>query len=300
MKIIQEIINELIDKSSSLTDILIKTKVLAFQLKNPELKEWIDNELNGYQKNNIPEYRIVGCQLVGTISNGYQRASNYPIPLIGLDENLKKSILSFKLAQSISTLDDFVNNEKGGKLHNNIPAETYGFLSKDFGGGFVVEYATREIDRTQIIQVLTTVRTKLLDFILNINEEFGSDINEKAMTEKDSKEKIASLFNSSVFGNNTTIIVGDNNRQSVSNIVKGDFKTLEKLLLENGLTSNDTNELKQIIDTDNTGQEKEFGAGVKSWITKMINKAMDGTWQMSLGAAGGLLADGIAHYYGWK
>lgn len=301
MKLIEDLIDELTDKSVHLTDILIKTKVLAFKLKNNELKTWIDHELNGYPDGELPEYRKLTCQVIGSVSNGFQRANNYPIPLIGLDQKLREGMQNLKLHQSISTLDEFVQKEKGGKMIMNIPPEMYGYLSKDFDGGFVIEYARREIDRVQIIQVLTSVRTKLLDFLLKINEEVGDDEDIKPLTEGKTKDKVASMFHSSVFGNNTTIIVGDNNTQKVTNITKGKFEALEKLLFENGLKKEDVKELQTIINIDNPNSEKrEFGDKVKLWVGKMLGKAMDGSWEISLGAAGSLLADGIGHYYGWK
>jgi hypothetical protein len=299
MRIIDDLINELTDKTKSLTDILIKTKILAYKLKNSELKLWIDNELNGYQAENIPEYRIVACQLVGTISNGFQRANNYPIPLIGFDEDLKEKILTFRLSQSISTLDHFINKEKGGKMQISVPAELYGYLSKDFGSGFVVEYARKEIDKTQVVQLLTAVRTKLLDFLLQLNDEFGDDDNEKKLEEEQTKEKVSSMFHSSFFGNNTTIIVGNNNIQNVSNITKGSFKSLAKVLKENGVSKADIQELQTVIEIEKPVNQ-QFGAGVKKWISKMLNKAVEGSWEISLGAAGSLLADAIATYYGWN
>ena len=77
MKIIDDLITELTNNNISLTNILIKTKVLAHKLKNDELKTWIDSEQNGYSSNNVPEYRILACQSTGTISNGIQNFDNH-------------------------------------------------------------------------------------------------------------------------------------------------------------------------------------------------------------------------------
>lgn len=300
MKIIEELIEELTDKNNLLTDILIKTKVLAFKLKNKELSDWIDSELNGYENSNLPTYRLLSCQIIGSVSNGFQRAKNFPIPLIGLDKKLREGMQTVTLSQSISTLDEFVQNEKGGKMIMNIPPEMYGYLSKDLDNGFVIEYARREIDRIQVLQTLTSVRTKLLDFLLKINEEIGDADDVKPLTQGVLKEKVASTFHSSVFGDNTTIIVGDHNTQTVTNITKGNFEALEKMLAEKGVEKKDIQELQEIIDTDNPNEEtKEFGSNVKNWISGMLTKAMDGSWQIGLGAAGSLLAEGIKMYYGW-
>lgn len=302
MKIIDELIEELINKDNRLTEILIKTKVLAYKLKNTELNAWIDSELNGYTSSELPDYRLLECQIVGTISNGFQRANNYPIPILGLDKELVKMFKTIRLVQSISALDEFIDKkEKGGRFVMNIPPEVYGFLSKEFGNDYFIEHAVRQIDKVQIIQTLTAVRTKLLDFLLKLNEELGQTEDIKPLTEGQAKDKVSSLFNSAVFGDNATIIVGDHNVQTVNNVIKGDLNSLAKFLEQNGIAKKEITELKNIIETDNPKQEKnEFGDKVKAWITKMIGKAMDNSWKIGLGAAGKLLADSIELYYGWK
>jgi hypothetical protein len=301
MKITDEIIEELTDKNNHLTDILIKTKVLAYKLKNNELKDWIDSELNGYTKNTLPSYRILSCQVIGILSNRFQRAKNYPIPLNGLDKELRECITTMYLFQSVSTLDDFLISKNEGKLVQHISPEHYEYLSKDLDNGFYIEYAERKIDRLQIVQVMTSIKAKLLDFLLKLNEEFGDIEDIKSYTEGTAKDKVTSLLNSAVFGNNTTIIVGNNNTQTVKNITKGNFETLAKVLNESGVAHKEIDELKSIIDVDNPQLEKmELGPKVRNWVSKMLGKAMDNSWKIGLGAAGKLLADAIEMYYGWK
>lgn len=303
MKIIDDLITELTDKTAHLTDILIKTKVLAFKLKNAELISWVDSELNGYTVNTLPDYRVIPCQIIGTISNGFQRATNYPIPLTALDSEMKEMMLTVQLTQSISVLDQFVHKETGDKMIMNVPPEMYGYLSKDFDNNFAIEFARREVGKVQIIQVLTSIRSKLLDFLLKLNEEIGETEDIKPMTEGKAKDVVSSLFSSAVFGDNVTIIVGDNNKQKVknTNIKKGDFKALEKTLKDNGVEKSDITELQTIIDIDTPDQNnKEFGPKVKEWVKKMFGKATDTTWKVGIGVAGKLLADTIQQYYGWK
>lgn len=303
MKIIDDLIDQLTDNSITLTDILIKTKVLAFKLKNQELKNWIDFELNGYTEEKLPDYRVLQCQIIGQLSNGFQRATNYPIPLIALNDKQRESITTVRLNQSISTLDDFVHKGDGSKMVMNVPPEMYGFLSKNYDNGFEIEYARREIGKIQIVQLLTAVRTKLLDFLLKLNDEAGDSDDLGNLTSDYKKEMVSSLFSSSVFGNNTTIIVGDKNHQNVANsiITKDNFEELREVLLIAGIEKEDVDELEEIIKTDKPDNTKmEYGPKVKTWVTKMLGKAMDSSWKMGLGAAGKLLADGLSHYYGWK
>ena len=303
MKIIDDLIEEPISKSVILTDILVKTKVLAFKLKNTELQTWVDSELNGYTDGQLPNYRILTCQITGTVSNGFQRGTNFPIPLTSLKAKERETMTTLKLVQSIATLDEIVHKSDSTKMIMNVPSEMYNFLSKDFDNGFVIEFARREIGKVQIVQVLTAIRTKLLDFLLKLNEEVGENEDVKSMTQGEGKDKVTSIFSSAVFGNNTTIIVGDGNTQTLtnSNITTRNFAELEKYFSNSGMDKKDISELKAVIDNDNQDQNNhEFGAKVKAWTQKMLGKAMDNSWKVGLAVAGKLIAEGVTRYYGWK
>ncbi|MFT5719645.1 MAG: hypothetical protein ACI9T7_003860, partial [Oleiphilaceae bacterium] len=41
----------------------------------------------------------------------------------------------------------------------------------------------------------------------------------------------------------------------------------------------------------------QYGPEVKSWFNKMMAKAIDGTWAVSIGAAANLLASGLNKFY---
>lgn len=303
MQIIDELINKISEGKISLTDILIQTKVLAFQLKNDELKTWINNELNGYEDvDTLPSYRTLSCEITGTISNGYRRATNYPIPLLGIDEDLKEIIKTINLYQSISAIDSLVKEGKNSKMSINVSADFYQYLSQDFDNGYQIEYARKEISSSQIVQVLTSVKSKLLDFLLELNEAFGEE-SIKNLSEGKEKDEVSSLFKSAVFGNNTTIIVGDGNSQKVTikDVLFKNFDELSRYFESNQMPKESISELATIIDSDNQNIEtKEFGDKVKGWVSKTITKAMDGSWTVGLAAAGKVLADGVSRYYGWK
>ena len=69
--------------------------------------------------------------------------------------------------------------------------------------------------------------------------------------------------------------------------------------MDKGVTSVDISELKAAVDTDPQPVSKDaFGIKVSQWIAKMVQKAADGSWNVAVGAAGGLLAQAIAKYYG--
>ena len=58
MTIIEQIIEELSDSSKSLTNPLLKARVIASRIGNHGLEKWVNDELAGYGADNLPNYRI--------------------------------------------------------------------------------------------------------------------------------------------------------------------------------------------------------------------------------------------------
>ena len=67
MRLLEEIVNLLSDKGGSLTDALLKTKVLMHRIGHKELAGWVNDELNGYPR--IGRYRTIeSSQYVFTVT----------------------------------------------------------------------------------------------------------------------------------------------------------------------------------------------------------------------------------------
>ena len=78
-----------------------------------------------------------------------------------------------------------------------------------------------------------------------------------------------------------------------------DFASLERVLRENGVEEDDINSLKAAVESDPEPADKaKFGTKVSAWIGWMMQKAATGSWDISIQAAGTLLASAIAKYYG--
>jgi len=110
-------------------------------------------------------------------------------------------------------------------------------------------------------------------------------------------------LSSTNFGNNAVISIGNNNVVNVNNsitITPKNFMELKRELLKNGITEKNATELEDIITKDTPDyNNKTFGEGVSSWIGKMVSLAALNIWNISIGAAGSLLAELLNQYYGW-
>ena len=99
-------------------------------------------------------------------------------------------------------------------------------------------------------------------------------------------------------GNRHIINTGNNNTINVNHdSYKGDLDALRNRLSENAVSKDDINEISEIV-VQEEPSDGNFGLRVKEWIGKMINKSLNGVWEVGLSAAGGILAEILNHYYG--
>lgn len=82
-------------------------------------------------------------------------------------------------------------------------------------------------------------------------------------------------------------------------ITPGNFSSLASYLANHDVSAEDLRDLENAVRQDPQPDDKaKLGDYVSAWIGKMIGKAAQGGWNISLGAAGNLLASAIAKFYG--
>ena len=306
MKLINDIINELIDTEKSITSPLLKTKVLASRLQNIELLNWVSNELAGYENTEeLPEYRIFQGNITGTYINGTMQYNEQPVPTVGLNEKLEKTIRSINLNQSISSLENLNNDGESGFLEHAFPAELVGLIQKNWrkmGNPYLQLINCKiSIPASAVNEVLSYVRNNLLDFMLKIDSEFGNITEIEELKTK--KEEIATIMNQTIIntsGDGNVVNTGDKVKVSANiTINKGSKEELLRYMQDIGLSDKDVVELSVIIDTEKPDlKKKTFGQKVNNWTQKVLGKALDGSWNIGVGAAGNLLTEAIKMYYG--
>ena len=120
------------------------------------------------------------------------------------------------------------------------------------------------------------------------------------MTEtKLDSSRVTQIFNTTVYGGAANLVGAATDSTIEFNIAAKDFDSLDSVLRESGVSDRDILELKSALDTDDPPESAErFGPKVSAWIAKMMQKAAEGSWGIGVGAAGSLLAQVIAKFYG--
>jgi hypothetical protein len=302
MKLVQEIIDLLSSDVPNLNNALFKTKVLMHRMGEKELIGWIDAELKGYSPaDELPEYRVIEITVLGNISNRAYRYTEQPLPLRHLSEKLRTNLETTYLRQSIAVIEGYAKDDSN--LAITIAPELYSKLSEAFGGGYSIERAWGKHSSGAMLQVVNEVRSRLLDFVLELSEKLPDEVNMEDMKEKSKEIGVSGMFKNAVFGPNATIVVGDHNVQNIKNeITTNDFDSLAQVLLSNRIQEDDIQALKEAIESDAGAPEhtnNNFGENVRNWFSTMMQKAADFTWDINVGMASSLLATALNSFYGW-
>ena len=303
MKLLSDLIAELSSSQPSLIDALVKTKVLLYRLGRKDLIEWVNNEINGYSDEaQLPEYRVIPAIVKGNITNNAYSYSDHPLPTLHLTDDQRKQIEELGMRDSIAVIEGLAKNEKNG-LQRPLPIEYGVFFNKALASGFKVQQAWCDIGAGRLGQIVAQVRSKLLDFLLELSERVGTDMTEEEAKRVAQSPETGSMFNHAIFGDNVTILVGNQSQQTVRNeLTKGDFSALTNFLQSNGVAPQDINGLSEALVADELSLEhtsKKFGPRVKAWLTSKMGKAVEASWQIELSVAGGMLTTALQSYYGW-
>lgn len=315
--IINDVINDLLESEKSLVNPLMRLNYFGRLTKNDELIQFTNNEINGYkdQDSVVPEYRkTIGSLIVDV--QAYLNRHTVEIPVSMLNSPFDEALRYVDVREGIATVEKMAREmlESDGnknEFYRPVPMEILHIiqpaLRKLYKSNTRLDAVGAKIigNGNIIIDIPSFIRTKLLEFVMQIADEFGYEIKIKDYNEKQesNNQTIVQFMSTNITnkGDGNVINTGDKAKIDTKiTIHKGNKEELSEFLQKNGLSEPDTAELVEIIDTEEPNAEnKTFGAKVNGWIEKMVGKALDGSWNVGIGAAGSLLAEAIGKYYGF-
>jgi hypothetical protein len=174
MKLLDDIIELAAGDNSSASTLLRKCLVLAHTLKNDRLKEWAENELNGYQSDDdgVPDYRKTSAPAKGLFLGPFgAEIRNQPIPSAMLKPEHRRLAESAVLFQPIASYE---NVGDGHRFMIEWPANLTGlYQATFFEGSYALNRAWQEIPGSVFAGLMDTVRTRVLRFAQELRDELG-------------------------------------------------------------------------------------------------------------------------------
>jgi hypothetical protein len=308
---ISEIINLLSDDDQSLVKPFLKAQIFAKRVGNVGLYNWVVQELNGYEiESELPSYRKAKCNHFAVLKQNGQYTAEQSLPLASFSEEVQSMLLKYSVFNSIKSLEGIVMTDPKGALYRPYDVGFCQMLSNDLkreGLGFGVYSLRTHVQVFELVEVLTNIRSKLLELVLELEEDFPNidiELETRVIDKQAVNQTINFYMNKKIkittTGDGNTINTGDNSTVINNAVVtKGSKEELKKFLNENGVSDEDVTLLTEIIDEEvSVTTPTKFGTKVGAWIQMMIGKAVSGGWEIGIGAAGSILAQGILKYYG--
>lgn len=190
----KELLDKLLNGEGKLSLLLLQAKAFAEEAKDEEFLEFINDEMNGYSEKDLPEYRKIKANIIGTIKDSYGQ-------VIRQGETINFSVLSksigFDLAEAhipdgIGFIEDgleaITSQMVERPLHNDIVI----MLNKTFKHNnprYNLTSASHEFGKAAIQFILTKVRQELIIGLQKISKSNKSKLNNISEVSNSSDKK---------------------------------------------------------------------------------------------------------------
>lgn len=270
---IKQLIKDIAFDNIKISQALTRTKLIENQIKNGTLKKWLTKELEGYEYDDkyLPSYRKIwsAIQLIAELPFGRTHKFSISLP-DSFGAKTLDMINNHRIIEPIAAVENQIENlgEKA-KGYINLPAQQTEMLASFYSEQLdqyngVVRYANREVGKVQYQNVLDQTKQKLLDTLMQLDNEFPTLIDNYNMT-PENNEKVQNIVTTNIYGSNnpTNIGVGEKVEQHLTNYQLAESD--EKKLIEYGATNDEVNELKEIIKTNSKDKPTLTGKAMK-WL----------------------------------
>ena len=314
--VLQEVIDDLVNTDKSLSAPLMKLNYFGRLIKNQELIEYTQNEINGYKKNereNIPSYRrTIGTLYIDMQTRAHRQSEQLPISMIA--EPFRSTFKYFYVTEGIAAIERLAreteSDNSSGQLISPFPMEILHILQeparKLYKSNFRVDVIGARLAGNPglLVEIPNAIRTKLLEFVMSIAENFGYNIEIESFNKKAdiNNQTIIHEMNTTISNSGDGNVINTGNENQIENNVtlyKGDLKRLQNELRKHGIDETDIQEISEIVVAEKPNHDNlRLGEKSNSWISKIINKSLNGIGKIATGVSANLLATFVKHYYG--
>ncbi|QNR85075.1 hypothetical protein H9N25_00765 [Pedobacter riviphilus] len=182
--LLQQVIDDLLDPTLSVEAPLLKLKYFALLVKNSKLAAYTDLEINGYKDAKIlPRYRQGLAALTINLQVGID---NYKkeLPISMIEKPYASQLKYLPVPEGIKVIEFMIakSGQKSDLITVAFPMESLHLLQGPAGKLYrtnlrpTVTEAWLTTNANILVQIPSTVRSRLLAFTMDIAESFGFDI----------------------------------------------------------------------------------------------------------------------------
>lgn len=281
---IKQLIEDLAYDQITLGQGLTRAKLIASKTQNPILKEWVNQELQGYGNDGdkLPKYRKIPCQTFMVIGLYFGQEDIVPIGVA--DPEKKMFYNELPVFEAVTQVESILKNYSD---EVNITVQLPGALSmmlarpfadqiKERDGG--LRSVRKQFTKAAYQNIIDVTKQTLLDILLELHEQFPNLENE-FMATKENLSKVENTINNHIYGNNNPVNVAAGKdvvqKGILVNINSTDYSKLESL----GVNKEEIEELKTIMVENQTDKPTMKEKAMKWALPIMTNITARGLYE---------------------
>jgi hypothetical protein len=181
-----QLLSDTANDSRPLSGILLRTRLIARQLKSPDFNRWVKLELNGYPRDEVlPDYRIVYPMFFGHFHGAFGSSTkNVPLSTTYFPNEIRSLVSQHPMPNDIASLEQLLasNTET---YHNPQPGHVVEAFRR-YGeqiSGQTLNHVEGIFTKPTVAGILHQIRTRLLDFFIELSDEYpGLESDSSAIT----------------------------------------------------------------------------------------------------------------------
>lgn len=179
----KELLKQLYSGEGRLSLLLLQAKEFADQYKDENFLDFINNELNGYNSGDLPDYRLIKSEIIGTVKDAYGQImkQDAPINFSVLSKHLGIDLSITHISDGIGFIEDGLSQLSGQTVQRPIPQQAVEMLNKTFKHNnpqYHLSSAAHSFGKASLHYILTKVRQETIAGMQKLNKK-----NEINMTE---------------------------------------------------------------------------------------------------------------------
>ena len=289
-----------VDVTIPISTVLLQCIKIALDRDIPDLKAWALNEIHGYRVGEkVPDYRILPGGLKAYTDNGFRRdVISVPTKILAnidwydpLHIEVRQGIQELELLDPRQQYKADAPETIRAWIQAHIPGSIYASVYHEFIGASAAGIIAKV--RTQVLIYL--------DGLLDEHDEEGeTDLGQSRSVKLDNFVPLASVINVSSGGHinfaqriSSTVTVSDP-------VQEGDWSSLSRYLIEQGVSPEDVTELKGILD-DLSGNDGYLiqNQQTEEWKERVSGKLVVGSGTILREAATQILSGALLQYIGF-
>ncbi len=294
--LLDDIIQLATDDQKSIVVLLRHCLVLAHRINNEPLRTWADKELNGYRDDDeLPDYRVIPARAKGQFSGGESAVSTHLIPPALLEEQHRHIATVLRLTEGIVAYEDLIKGaEPGGTISMPWPPNLILYYRERIYDAIPLTDAYHEIPKSGLVELLDTVRTRVLNMALEIHSEVGENDRDLKQVAPNTENRINQTVIQRIYGGDAFVSTGHSSMTVEQQSITNNWERLAGVLEASGLSKPELEELSSAINRDG----KQMGPWVTGWIKKTAPNVLTNGEKVGATVGQILLTESLKQYFG--